>query len=369
LNAVGASGGDHSPGTVGQLELAQRADETDLGGDEEDADHGKEMAMQPVRVGRSELSVSPIAFGTWQLGGDWGTTDEDAAVLAIRRARELGVNFFDTAQAYGFGASEAMLGRALRDDFRHRREEVVVATKGGLRLTDEGLRRDSSPTWLRKGVEESLRALGVEYIDLYQIHWPDPEIPLAETAGALESLSIEGKIHHSGVSNFGPDQMAELSRTWPVETVQPPYDLFRRDIEAYVLPYAMAHDIGVLVYGPLAHGLLSGRMTADTTFATDDWRSGSPIFKGELFRRNLAVVEQLERWAAEELGCSISQLAVAWALAHPAVQVAIVGSRRSDHIEEAVEAADLQLDADALAHVEDIMSAAVPVSGPRPEAM
>lgn len=325
--------------------------------------------MQVVTLGRSELSVSPIAFGTWQLSGDWGSTDEAVAVSAIRRARELGINFFDTAQAYGFGASEAMLGRALRDDLDHRREEVVVATKGGLRMTEAGLRRDASPTWLRRGVEESLRSLGVDYIDLYQVHWPDPDAPLAETAGALESLVVEGKIRHVGVSNFNPDQMADFARTRPVETVQPPYHLFRRDIEADVLPYAAGHDIGVLVYGPLAHGLLSGHMSESTRFAPDDWRHASAVFQGEAFRRNLEVVRQLEGFAEAELGCSVSQLAIGWTRAHPSVDVAIVGSRRSDHIEEAVGAADLKLEHAALARVDEIMSSAEPVSGPTPEAM
>jgi hypothetical protein len=323
--------------------------------------------MQEVALRRSGIRVSPIAFGTWQLGGDWGSTDEEAAVTAIRRARELGVNLFDTAQAYGFGESERMLGRALRDDLDHRRHEVVVATKGGLRMTEEGLRRDSSPGWLRRGVDDSLRALGVEYIDLYQVHWPDPDVPLVETAGALETKVAEGKILHVGVSNFNPDQMAEFARTRPVETVQPPYHLFRRDIEADVLPYSSSNDIGVLVYGPLAHGLLSGHMSEDTEFAADDWRSASPVFQGEAFRSNLDVVRRLERFARAELGCSVSQLAVGWTLSHPAVQVAIVGSRRSDHIEQAVEAADLKLDGEVLARVDEITSSAHPVQGPTPE--
>jgi aryl-alcohol dehydrogenase-like predicted oxidoreductase len=218
-------------------------------------------------------------------------------------------------------------------------------------------------------VEDSLRALDVDYIDLYQVHWPDPDIPLAETAGALESLVDGGKIRHVGVSNFDPDQMAEFARIRPVETVQPPFHLFRRDIEGDLLPYSLSHGIGVLVYGPLAHGLLSGHLTEDSTFAADDWRGTSTVFQGESFRRNLDVVRRLERFAQTELGCSVSQLAVAWTVAHPAVQVAIVGSRRSEHVEEAVEAAELKLEKDTLARIDEIMSSAEPVSGPTPEAM
>jgi aryl-alcohol dehydrogenase-like predicted oxidoreductase len=316
----------------------------------------------------TELSVAPIAFGTWQLGGDWGQFDEDAAIAAIRRARELGINLFDTAQGYGFGASERLLGKALREDLDARRDEVVIATKGGLRLDErDGLGRDASPAWLRRGVEESLAALAVEYIDIYQVHWPDPKVALAETARALQELVDEGKIRHVGVSNFDVAQIAEFARTRPVETIQPPYHLFRRDIEADLLPYAREHDIGVLIYGPLAHGLLTGTMDERTTFPEDDWRSRSQLFQGETFRRNLEKVRELERFAAERLGCSVSQLAVAWTLANPAVDVAIVGSRSGRHIEEAVAAADLRLSDADLQQIERIMAGSVPVAGPTPE--
>ena len=196
--------------------------------------------MKTTTLGRSGLQVSRIAFGTWQLGGDWGHFDEDAAVTAIRRARELGVNFFDTAQAYGFGASEQILGRALRDELTRERGELVIATKGGLRQTDSALVRDASPEWLRRGVDASLAALGIDHIDLYQVHWPDPAVPAAETAGALGDLITEGKIGHVGVSNYDAAQMAEFSATLPVQTLQPPYHLFRREIEDEVLPYCRA---------------------------------------------------------------------------------------------------------------------------------
>ena len=324
--------------------------------------------MRKTKLGRTGIDVSPIAFGTWQLGGDWGSFDESAAIEAIRHARELGINFFDTAQGYGFGASERLLGRALREELDNRREEVVIATKGGLRPTDDGLVRDSSPAWLRAGVDASLQALGTDYIDVYQVHWPDPDTPFAETAGTLGELVADGKIRHVGVSNFDAPQMDEFSRTQPVETLQPPYHLFRREIEADVLPYAREHDIGVLVYGPLAHGLLTGTMSAETTFAADDWRSRSPLFRGEEFRRNLEKVAELSSFAAER-GSTVAELAVAWTLADPAVQVAIVGTRQPRHIEHAVAAADLELDADDLTRIERIMAGAVAVAGPSPEAV
>jgi aryl-alcohol dehydrogenase-like predicted oxidoreductase len=325
--------------------------------------------VDTVKLGMTDLEVFPVAFGAWELGGEWGQFDEEAGVAAIRHARELGVNLFDTAQGYGFGASERLLGRALRDELDNRRDEVMIATKGGLRMTEEGLVRDASPAWLRSGVDDSLRALGVDYVDLYQVHWPDPKVPLAETAGALQELVDEGKIRHVGVSNFDAGQMAEFARTRPVETLQPPYHLFRRDIEAEVLPYCREHDVGVLVYGPLAHGLLTGALNEKTTFAPDDWRSGAPFFKGETYHRNLQVVGELERFASEQLGVSVSRLAIAWALANPAVQVAIVGARSPSHIADSVAAAELHLSEADLEEIDRIIAGAVPMSGPHPEMM
>jgi hypothetical protein len=324
--------------------------------------------MNTVQLGRTGLEVSTIAFGTWQLGGDWGTFDEGEAIAAIRHARELGVNLFDTAQGYGFGASERLLGRALRSDLDSRREEIAIATKGGLRIDDrEGLVRDSSPAWIRRGVDESLAALGVDHIDIYQVHWPDAKVPFAETAGALRELVDAGKIRHVGVSNFNTREMAEFARTLPVETLQPPYHLFRREIEADILPYASEHGIGVLVYGPLAHGLLAGTMDEQTTFAPEDWRSNSQVFHGKAFRRNVETVRALERFATEQLDCSVAQLAVAWTLAHPAVDAAIIGARSADHIAEGVAAADIRLSDGDREQIERIMADSMAVAGPTPE--
>lgn len=314
------------------------------------------------------MQVSRIAFGTWQLGGDWGRFDDDAAIKAIRRARDLGVNFFDTAQAYGFGASERILGRALRDELSSARDELVIATKGGLRKTDTGVVRDASRKWLRRGVDASLEALGIDHIDLYQVHWPDPAVPIAETAGALGELITEGKIRHVGVSNYTADQIQEFSATLPVDTDQPPYHLFRRDVEEELLPYCRAHDVGVLVYGPLAHGLLTGSLTPDSSFAPDDWRSGSDVFTGAAYLRNLATVQALTEFAAAH-GLTISQLAIAWTLANPAVHVAIVGARRAEHVDDSLAAADVSLSDENLAAIDEIVATAVPVGGPSPESV
>jgi aryl-alcohol dehydrogenase-like predicted oxidoreductase len=324
--------------------------------------------MKTTTLGRSGLHVSRIAFGTWQLGGEWGHFDEDAAVMAIRRARELGVNFFDTAQAYGFGASERILGKALRDDLRRQRDELVIATKGGLRQTDSGLVRDASPEWLHRGVDASLTALGIDHIDVYQVHWPDPKVPAAETAGALRDLIAQGKIGHVGVSNYDTAQMAEFSATLAVETLQSPYHLFRREIEGDVLPYCREHDIGVLVYGPLAHGLLTGTLSVHTVFADGDWRRNSSVFTGDAYRRSLATVRLLEKFAADR-GITVSQLAVAWTLANPAVHVAIVGTRQVSHVDESLSAAEISLSDADLAEIDTIMASATPVAGPSPEGM
>jgi aryl-alcohol dehydrogenase-like predicted oxidoreductase len=320
-----------------------------------------------IRLGRSGLNVSRIAFGTWQLGGDWGATDEEAAVQAIRHAYDRGINFFDTAQGYGFGASEQLLAKAIRG---YARENVVIATKGGLRaLGGAQVERDASAEAIRRGAEGSLRALGTDYIDLLQVHWPDPKTPFSETAGALAELVAAGKVRHVGVSNFNPEQMDELSTTLPVETLQPPYHLFHRDIEATILPYATAHDIGVLVYGPLAHGLLSGHLGAGTRFSQGDWRSHHPDFQGDTLATNLRVVAALEHLANDELGVPVSRLAVAWALANGAVQVAIIGTRNAEHVDDAVAAAALELGDDVLLRIDEIARDAAHMSGPRPEAM
>jgi aryl-alcohol dehydrogenase-like predicted oxidoreductase len=322
-------------------------------------------AVPQVRLGRSGLVVSRLAFGTWQLGGDWGPTDTAEAIGAIRRAVDEGVTFFDTAQAYGFGQSEQLLSAALRSVPR---EQVVIATKGGLRPTDRGLVRDASACWIREGVHASLRALGTDYVDLYQVHWPDPATPFDESAEALARLITEGKIRHVGVSNFDIEQIETFGVTLPAETLQAPYDLFRRDIEAKVLPYTEAHDIGVLVYGPLAHGLLSGSLRPGTRFARDDWRSRSPMFQGQTYPRNLRVVAELGALATE-LGCTLPQLAIGWTLAHPAVHVAIVGTRDRDHVDEALAASAMDLDDDVMQRIDDLMVDAVPVVGPSPEGM
>jgi aryl-alcohol dehydrogenase-like predicted oxidoreductase len=324
--------------------------------------------MQYTRLGERGPRVSRIAFGNWSAGGDWGHVDRDAAIAATREALDLGINLFDTAHAYGFGAAEQLLGEALRPEIQSARGSVVIATKGGLRNADGLTVRDSSPAALRRDLEASLHALGTDYVDIYQVHWPDPATPIETTAETLDAFVQEGLVRAVGVSNYDAREMTTFQRVRPIDTLQPPYHLFRREIEATVLQFAREHGIGVLVYGPLAHGLLSGRMTEQTTFAPDDWRSRSDLFVGDAFRRNLAVVRELTEFAAER-GATVAQLAIAWTLANPAVDVAIVGARSADQIRQTAPAAELALSIDEIAQIELILRGDVAVGGPAPEAM
>ena len=307
--------------------------------------------MRSITLGRTGLEVSRIAFGTWQLGGEWGSFDEAAAIDAIRGARDLGITLFDTAQAYGFGASEELLGRALRPELTSDREGVVIATKGGIRPPE----RDASRAFLRQGLEESLRHLGV-----------DRDVPAEETAGALQEMVDEGKIRFAGVSNYGVADMEAFEAVRPVDTLQPPYHLFQRTIEAEILPFARAHGIGVLAYSPLASGLLAGRIDEDTTFEPDDWRGQASAYAGEALRRNLAVVRRLEGLAAD-LGIGLSQLAIGWVLAQPGVHVAIVGARSRGNIAASAAAGEVELSPEALARIDEIAADAEQIEGATPE--
>lgn len=322
--------------------------------------------MRQVRLGQTELRVSAAALGTWELGGEWGAADLEESHAVIHRALELGITLFDTAQGYGFGAAEQVLGEALWQ--RTRREDVVIATKGGLRMDGDTLLRDATADWLRDGVESSLRSLGTDYIDIYQVHWPDLRTPAEETAEALGELVGTGKIRHAGVSNYGVDEMDQFRKFGRLETLQPPYHLFRRAIEDEILPYTAEHDIGVLTYGPLAHGLLGGRMTAATTFSPDDWRSKSPDFTGETFRRNLRVVDRLKEFA-QQRAIALPELAVAWTLANSAVDVTILGAHRPSQLNGTAAAVDRHLSPEDLGEIDAILAYAAPVWGPHPEGM
>jgi aryl-alcohol dehydrogenase-like predicted oxidoreductase len=298
--------------------------------------------MERRRLGRSGLEVTPVGFGAWAIGGGgwefgWGPQDDAESVAAIHRALELGVGWIDTAAAYGFGRSEEVVGRALRG----LAEPPLVFTKCGLleapgRTVENSLRRDS----IRRECEASLRRLGVEAIDLYQIHWPEPDEQVEEGWQALAELRDEGKVRHIGVSNFDVGQLERAEAIAPVETLQPPYSLLDRGIEDEIMPWAAAHDLGVLVYSPMASGLLTGAMTRERIEAMpdDDWRKRHRWFREPQLSANLELVERL-RAAGGPRGASPGAVAVAWTLSRPGVTAAIVGFRRPDQVDGIVPAA------------------------------
>ena len=325
--------------------------------------------MNTVRLGKTGLEVSRIAYGAGVLGGAYGDLDEDAAAEAVREARTLGINLFDTAPNYG--ESEVLLGRILADHLKTDRDEIIIATKCGLRMgqVEQGenvVERDSSPEFLRGQVDASLTRLGVDHIDIYQVHWPDPSVPLETTAAALHEIVAAGKIRHVGVSNFEPEEMEAFARGGPVETLQPGYHLLFRQIEQRVLPYAQANDVGVMVYGALGHGMLTGSYDPDKPPGEMDWRRNHPLFVGENVRENLRRVDALAAFAREQ-GHSVRELAIAWTLAHPAVHTTIVGTTKVAHLREAVGAAAIELSASDLASIDAAMAGAVEIDLFTPE--
>jgi aryl-alcohol dehydrogenase-like predicted oxidoreductase len=322
--------------------------------------------VEYTQFGSTGMHVSRICFGTWAFGGEWGEQDLLANKAAVRTALDLGINFFDTAQAYGFGVAEQFLKEALQPEIRSKRHDLVLSTKGGLRQSGDQLVRDSSRAWLRQGLESSLRALGTDYVDLYLIHWPDPTTPMADVVATLNDFVTEGKVRFVGGSNFSLQQVTAFNDLRHLDGIQPPYHLFRREIEASLLPYCAQHQIGVQAYGPLTHGLLTGRYTASTTFPANDWRSKSDIFTGQPFARNLEVVEQLKQ-IARQRQCTLPQLAVAWVLAHPGVDCAIVGALAPSEIADTAAGADIHLSGDEMQTIDQVMQSATPVGGPSPE--
>jgi aryl-alcohol dehydrogenase-like predicted oxidoreductase len=240
------------------------------------------------------LKVSRIALGTWAIGGwMWGGTNEDESIQTIHAALDRGINLIDTAPVYGFGRSEEIVGRALAQNGR--RKQAVIATKVGLAWKDGNPYRNGSKSRIVQEVEDSLRRLQTDVIDLYQVHWPDPNTAIEETAEAMAALYRAGKIRAIGVSNFSPEQMDAFRAVAPLHTAQPPYNLFERGIEKAVLPYCRDNGITTLVYGSLSRGLLSGRMNAETSFPADDLRHNDPKFQMPRFRQYVTAVEKLDR--------------------------------------------------------------------------
>ncbi|OUI95024.1 general stress protein [Acetobacter indonesiensis] len=271
--------------------------------------------------------ASRIALGTWAIGGSmWGGPDDENAARTIDKALDLGINVIDTAPVYGFGHSEEVIGRALEG----KRGRVILATKVALNWQDGKVFRDSRPARIEQEIEDSLRRLRTDHIDLYQVHWPDPKTPLEDTARALEKLVKAGKVGALGVSNFSPAQMEEFRKFAPLATIQPPYNLFEREIEKDVLPYAVQNNLVVLAYGPLCRGLLSGRMTADRKFGGDDLRNSDPKFQQPRFGQYLQAVEDLKA-IADKHGKSMLALAIRWVLDRGPT-IALWGARKPEQI-------------------------------------
>ncbi|HEY7017642.1 MAG TPA: aldo/keto reductase [Gaiellaceae bacterium] len=310
--------------------------------------------MQQTTLGRTGLEISRVGFGAWALGGaeydwGWGPQDDEESIAAIHHALELGVTWIDTAAQYGHGHSEEVVGRALAGLDRR----PLVFTKGGQpegpnRTTLQTLEADS----LRREVEGSLSRLGVDAIDLYQIHWPIPDEEVEEGWTAVAGFVEEGLVRHIGVSNFSVAQLERAESIAAVETLQPPYSLLDRGVEDEVLPYCEEHDVGVIVYSPMASGMLTGAMTRERveSLPDDDWRSKSDRFREPQLTRNLELVERLKRVAGRH-GVSPGAVAVAWTLRNPAVDGAITGFRRPDQVDPILAAASVELSEEDLAEL------------------
>lgn len=316
--------------------------------------------MHTKQLGNTDLQLTRIGLGTWAIGGGnwrfgWGPQDSSESIQSIHRALDLGINWIDTAPVYGLGNCEEVVGQALST----LSQRPLVATKCG-RCWDENrqivirIKRES----ILQEVEDSLRRLRIETIDLYQIHWPQPDEDIEEAWEAVNSLIKSGKIRYAGVSNFNRSQLERISKIAPVASLQPPYSMLVRGIESELLPYCGEHNIGVIVYSPMQKGLLTGKVTRQWVegLAADDHRRLDPQFNDPKLSDNLALVEQLSKIAAEH-GKSVAQLAIAWTLRRPEVTAAIVGARRPDQVDQLVAAGDWQLPESVISQIEKLLIA------------
>jgi aryl-alcohol dehydrogenase-like predicted oxidoreductase len=318
-----------------------------------------ELEMQTRQLGNSDLQITPVGYGAWAIGGgdwqfSWGAQDDNDSIAAIHRALELGVNWIDTAAVYGLGHSEEVVARALKT---WSGAKPYIFTKCGMRWDEQGnvtkvLHADS----ICREVEDSLRRLAVDTIDLYQIHWPpEPDSPeLEEGWSILDALQRQGKVRWIGVSNFDVKQMRRAQTIAPITSLQPPYSLINRGVEEDILPYCLREGIGVIVYSPMASGLLTGAMTRDRAarLPKDDWRSSDPEFTEPKLSRNLALVERL-REIGRRHGRSPGEVAIAWTLRNPAVTGAIVGARNSRQADGVMRAGELLLSDKEVNEIED----------------
>jgi aryl-alcohol dehydrogenase-like predicted oxidoreductase len=322
--------------------------------------------METIEIAGLDMAASRVALGTWAIGGwMWGGTSARDAIRTIQMAVDRGITLIDTAPVYGFGRAEELVGKALESG--RLRERALIATKAGLDWHDEKIYRNASPRRLRQEVELSLRRLRTDHIDLYQLHWPDPSTPIADTAAALGELVKQGKIRAIGVSNFSPAQLDEFRRVTPVQTTQPPYNLFERAIEKDVLPHAMQNGLVVLAYGALCRGLLSGKITAGMRFEGDDLRRTDPKFQQPRLAQYLEAVRQLDHFARDNFGKSVLALAVRWIL-DQGPTIALWGARRPEQLDAVADVMGWSLDSDAKREIDRILAETI-VSPVGPEFM
>jgi aryl-alcohol dehydrogenase-like predicted oxidoreductase len=310
-------------------------------------------------LGQTGMQITRIGFGAWAIGGagwefGWGPQEDEESVAAIARGLELGINWIDTAAGYGFGHSEEIVGRAIAASSKR----PYIFTKASLLNDGSGkvvhsLKRDS----ILREAGDSLKRLGVDAIDLYQIHWPDPDADIREGWAALAELKEQGLVRHIGVSNFDVEQLERIADIAPVETLQPPYSLIKRDVEREILPFAEREGIGVIAYSPMGSGLLTGKMTRErlAKLADSDWRKSDPSFQEPELSRNLGIVERLQR-VAEVHDTTPGSVAIAWTLRNPAVDGAIVGFRRPEQVDGLVDAAGVELDDNDAAFIEGVLA-------------
>jgi aryl-alcohol dehydrogenase-like predicted oxidoreductase len=313
--------------------------------------------MHTRQFGRTDMRITPIGLGAWAIGGGgyeygWGPQDDQQSIIAIKRSLDLGINWIDTAPHYGLGHSEEIVGKAIKG-----REKPYIFTKCAY-IWDDKRRVTSSlkSASVQREVEASLKRLGVDVIDLYQIHWPDPEPDIEEGWSTLVKLRKEGKVRHIGVSNFDVEQLRRIEKIAPVETLQSPYSLIHRDVEKDILPYCQEREIGVIVYSPMVSGLLSGMMSVQRVqqMPDDDWRKHDPDFQEERLARNLRLAQVLtDIGFPHNLPAGV--VAIAWTLRHPAVTGAIVGIRNATQVEELVPAAEFRLKESELRLIEDFL--------------
>jgi len=310
--------------------------------------------VEYTSINGTNLKSSRIGLGTWAIGGwMWGGTDERESIQTIHAALDKGINLIDTAPVYGFGVSEEIVGKAIEE--RGHREKVIIATKVGLEWHDGSVSRNSSPDRIRKEVQDSLRRLRTDYIDIYQVHWPDLAVPIEETARTMQDLFREGLIRAIGVSNYSTEQMNRFMSVSELHTVQSPYNLFERQIDRDVLPYVREKNLSVFAYGPLCRGLLTGTMQPDTKFTGDDLRQSDPKFQPPRFAQYLNAVQQLDDLAQKRYGKHVIDLAVRWVLDQPGITAALWGARHPAEREGVAVALDWNLGTDTRAAINQIL--------------